>query len=133
VWIAKNEEISDEREELVRLGATIVNDVEQLIASSSSAVKMDFRHGVGVASRNWYGAAREYFIALSFVITDLGGSDESTVKTFIEDRLLEIFKDPTMMKRKVHWAFKVRRINGEKKKERKKRNVDGALGSIGEI
>jgi hypothetical protein len=105
-WTVDERIPNDEREELVNVGTTIVFDIKQLLATSNSAIQTSFRFGVYLDEK------AEAYIVLYFVVTDLGGSEEGNLKTFINDRLFGIFKDQQEMVRyNVQWAFEV--IEGE--------------------
>jgi hypothetical protein len=106
-WISERQVPTDEvKDELMGVGAMIVADIEKLIEGVSSAIRFDFRHGVTLAPDGaGTGPAHSAQIVLLFTITDLGGSDETVTKAFINDRLLAICGDPSMIKYKVQWAF----------------------------
>ncbi len=108
-WTSGNETLTDnERDELMSIGASIVLDMEQLVHALSPAIQTAFRHGVVLELR---GAgtelARSAEVMLLFTVTDLGGSDEAQVKTFIQNQLRDVFKDPSMARYKAQWAFEV--------------------------
>jgi hypothetical protein len=109
LWMSDKEVLSEEeREELMSLGARIIADIEQLLEGRSSAIRTRFTHGVtleigGTGAR----LTRSAEMLLFFVITDLGGSDERQIEEFIDERLLEIFKDPSMIRYKAQHSFEV--------------------------
>jgi hypothetical protein len=106
-WISERQIVTDEqKEELMGLGAMIVADIEKLIGGVSSAIRTEFRHGVTLAPGGaGTGPAQSAQIVLLFTITDLGGFDETKVKTHINDRLLQIIADRSKMKYKIQWGF----------------------------
>jgi len=109
-WTAEKEKgvTPEEKKELMSVGAIIVADIEQLLATTSSVIRMKFTHGVVLELGGTEEApTRSVEVLLSFVITDLGGSDEKQIEVFIYERLLEIFKGVSMSKYKAQWSFEV--------------------------
>jgi hypothetical protein len=109
LWTIDEKVLSDEeRVELMDLGETIVKDVERLLKMSSSAIRTKFTHSVWLefSGKGEGPVARSPEVLVSFVITDLGGSDEAVVKAFILKCLLKILAEKEV-KRKIQWSFKV--------------------------
>ena len=100
--------ITDEdREEYMGVGGMIIKDIQELINTTSSKIQTQFTHDVileigGTETE----PTRSVEILLSFVITDLGGSNETQIKTFIHQRLVGFFKEQSMKKYTTQWSFK---------------------------
>jgi hypothetical protein len=108
-WTSDKEVLSDaERDELMDVGKMIIVDMVQLLRTVSSAIKTSFTNGM---SLEFCGTGTEPVrtptIIMLFTITDLGGSDQTQVERFIEDRLLAWFEQPSLARYKVIWDIEV--------------------------
>lgn len=98
----------EEREELMSVGAAIIADVKESLETSASNIRTRFEHGVTLElGGSGDKLTRSVEMLLFFVFTDLGDSDEEQVKAFIQQRLLEIFSDPSYLKYKAQQSFEV--------------------------
>jgi hypothetical protein len=98
----------EERKELLEVGASVVAKIENLIKGVSSSIQVVFRYGVTTTldeTETEKGFCT--WILFLFTITNLGGSEEEQVKTFIRDSLSDLFEEPSMSKYNVQWAFEL--------------------------
>lgn len=96
------------REELMRVGAKVIEEIKELLWNSSSAIKTNFRHDVkskpGGTEDN---PTNSLTILLFFTITNLGGSKREDIEKLIEERLRFFFTKEENLGYKTFWSFEV--------------------------
>jgi hypothetical protein len=98
-----------EKEVLMAVGKNIITDIKALLKTVSPKTRTEFTHAAAVKlGGSGTEPVRTLEIVLLFSITELGGTDELELRTFIYDRLLHWVNQPATTPYKLRWQVHVK-------------------------